>query len=261
MNNFVGVLQFVPNFEIANNFLKNEFCLKDILSYKQEDFKSDKGENVKYDKLEGKILFNSIIKKTCFISCFTMLNEDFFEEKWPYNLKDEVIKNLEKGNVDVYGQKIERPFITINEKFNKLNLEIKEMVESFFRENNIKLGQFYGNKVKYLNLSDYIKEGGKEERFVLSKNPSKNDINRIDIADLDTKEREELKLALEFMYITKLEKYRVQNEYRIMVKSDDPFSNKFLNNDLLKIPIKENLHGYVKVHKHDDIYNLTKNDL
>lgn len=63
------------------------------------------------------------------------------------------------------------------------------------------------------------------------------------------------------MYITKLKKYQVQNEYRIIVKSDNPFSNKFLNNVLLKIPIKENLHGYVKVHKHNDIYNLTKNDL
>lgn len=69
----------------------------------------------------------------------------------------------------MYGKKIEKTFITINEKFNKLNLEIKEMVESFFRENNIKLGKFSGNIVKYLNLSDYIKESVKEELLFLVK--------------------------------------------------------------------------------------------
>lgn len=260
MSPLTGLLQFVPNSEIANKFLKSEFCLKDILSYKQKDFRSDCYNNVKYDDLEGKILTSGIIENCCFISCFTMLNDSFFEENPPYKLKKEVIEGLERGNVNKHGEKILRPFITIK----RANLEhvVNELciqTKYFFNSINYNGARFSTKAVIYLKLEDYLKKGNEAQKKLNNLRLSNEEIELIDTNKLTRQQKIDLCDALKFMYFTKLKKYQVQNEYRMHIIFDDPLPEKYLDNDLLKIPIKKNLHNYIKVH--DDIYNITKYDL
>ncbi|CAM3140642.1 hypothetical protein SAMN04487792_0413 [Lactobacillus bombicola] len=263
MSPLTGLLQFVPNIEIANKFLESEFCLKDILSYKQKDFKSDCCNNVKYDNLEGKILTTGIIEKCCFISCFTMLNDSFFEKNPPYKLKKEIIEGLEKGNVSEYGKMDPRPFITIK----RANVEpvVDELCvqsKSFLKSINYNGPGFSTKAVLYLELEDYLKRGSEAQEKLNNIRSSNEKVELININNLTDQQKTDLCDALKFMYFTKLKKYQVQNEYRMHIISDDPLPEKYLVNGLLRVPIKKNLHNYIKVHKvHDDIYNLTKYDL
>ncbi|MCX8736022.1 hypothetical protein [Lactobacillus sp. B4026] len=272
MSAFTGLLQFVPNIEIANQFLESDFCLKDILSYKKKDFKSDHCNNVKYDNLEGKILTVGIIEKCCFISCFTILKDSFFEEYSPYKLKKEAIEGLERGNVNEHGKKILRPFITIKEaNLKPVDDELNVQTESFFKSNNYNGQHFSANnykgphfsakKVNYLAVGDYLVRGSETQEKLKKIRSSNKKVKRIDTNKLTNQQKSDLCDALKFMYLTKLEKYQVQNEYRMLIISDEPLSEEYLDNDLLRVPIGRSLHNYIKVHKHEDIYNLTKFDL
>lgn len=82
-----NLLQFVPNMKIANDYLKENIFLKDIFSYRKQENKTtlslidNKQDNAKFDELEGRAVNLSILNRSCFISCYSVLREDSFDKK------------------------------------------------------------------------------------------------------------------------------------------------------------------------------------
>lgn len=246
------LLQFVPNMEIAENYLKNNFFLKDILCYN----KINDSKNLKYDNDEGAMLYGKLEPYTCFISCFTILNPSFFYEKG--GLKKTVIDGLNPGNVNKDGEYIERPFITISSKnFLKIIFTLQKVISDYFTKQKIINSGLVTRGVEYLEDNDYDKVAFKcGEKMDKLPHVCLGNKQTSVVTKFDKQQRETYEECMKLLCYTKREFFYTQNEYRFMIVL---YSGK-INNSELEIPIPD-LHDYVKVHKYSDIHKITKNDL
>lgn len=161
-----NLLQFVPNDYIANNYLKTNFYLKDVLCYRkvEEKITGTMVSNLKFDNSEGKTENWSLIQHCCFVSCFTMLSANDFKDG---TLDLDFAEKLKKGNVDNDGNKVERPFITISAKNTQQLLnDLHSQVNDYLKDNNLKGSGLFSRAVSYLNEDDYKKEESNEENNI-----------------------------------------------------------------------------------------------
>ncbi|MFT8824378.1 hypothetical protein [Liquorilactobacillus mali] len=248
------LLQFVPTQEIADNYFKKTFYLKNAIEYREMEEKnvSSSDSNLKFDKLEGKIKNWSILQNCLFISCFTMLsNEDFKTGK----LDPQLIKTLDNGNVDNVGNKSARPFITINaNNLKKLLNNLKCQVDSYLCKNNLNSSGLFTRKVIYLDKTQYEKKSSTLEQMITPLGQF-IDSNTTKIS-LTCENYVLLEKILKHIYLTKLNYFSGQREYRLGVALDDPIEKKEL-----VIPIINDLSNYVRVHSYEAFSNLKLKDL
>lgn len=249
-----NLLQFVPNNYIANNYLKTNFYLKDVLCYRkvEEKITGTMPSNLKFDDSEGKAKNWSLLRHCCFISCFTMLSTNDF--------KDGILdlgfaEKLKKGNVDNDGNRVERPFITISsENTQKLLIDLSNQVNDYLKDNNLKGSGLFSRAVRYLDEDDYKKEELYEENNITNINGVfiNNDTKMI---SRSSRNDSLLKNILQFLYLFKPIYFKDQHEYRLGLTLDDP-----IDVNELFIPIHD-LRKYVKVHPFQDINNLQLEDI
>lgn len=246
------LLQFVPNMEIAQNYLKDNFFLRDILDYNQVS----KNKNSKYDEDEGTMLDEKIEPHVFFISCFTVLNPSFFDEKG--GLKKEVIDGLNLGNVDKDGKTIERPFITISSNnFKQLTCELKSACSVYFKKQNILSSGLATRGVEYLKDSCYNSQSIKYSKKLDELPHSVLGGKRIlAVTQFNKQQKETYEKCMGFLCWTKRCSFFRQNEYRFMIL----LYSKKLRSSELEIPIPD-LHNLIKVHEYSDIYKITKDNL
>jgi len=248
------LLQFVPNDVIANNYLKTDFYLKDVLCYRKVEkmITGTMPPNLKFDDSEGKAKNWSLLKHCYFVSCFTMLSDKDFKDGF---LDPNLVEKLKKGNVDQNGNKVERPFITISAKSSpQLLNDLCKQVGDYLKDNSLKGSGLFAKVVNYLNDEDYKKAELYEENNITKINGIfiNNDtkmISRSSITD------SLLQSILYFLYLVKPAYFEDQREYRMGLTLDDP-----IDVNELFIPIHD-LRKYVKVHKFKDINNLKLGDM
>ncbi len=249
-----NLLQFVPNDVIANNYLKTDFYLKDVLCYRKVEkmITGTMPPNLKFDDSEGKAKNWSLLKHCYFVSCFTMLSDKDCKDGF---LDPNLVEKLKKGNVDQKGNKVERPFITISAKSSpQLLNDLCKQVGDYLKDNSLKGSGLFAKVVNYLNDEDYKKAELYEENNITKINGIfiNNDtkmISRSSITD------SLLQSILYFLYLVKPAYFEDQREYRMGLTLDDP-----IDVNELFIPIHD-LRKYVKVHKFKDINNLKLGDM
>lgn len=271
-----NLLQFVPNMKIANNYLREDIFLKNIFSYRKQENKTtlslidNQQDQLKFDNLEARAVNLSILNRSCFISCYSVLRENFFDEKNQGKLRPEVISGLEGGNIDDFGNPVSRPFITISStRVEKLLNELKQSVDLYYKVHNIKAfnpkkGPFSTHKVEYLNLGDYLVEGLKledEYNMLLPKVLLLDGSSVLSVKNLNKCQKHIVRSLTKFFYCKKPKKFEVQNEYRFLAISEKPIDENLLENNFIKINLLTNLHSCIRVHDHDDIKNLKLSDL
>ncbi|EKK20638.1 hypothetical protein B808_1053 [Fructilactobacillus florum 8D] len=249
-----NLLQFVPNEYIANNYLKTNFYLKDILCYRkvEEKITGTMSSNLKFDDSEGKTKNWSLLRNCYFISCFTMLSTNDFKDGI---LDIDFAEKLKKGNVDNDGNSVERPFITISsENTPKLLNNLSNQVNDYLKDKNLKGSGLFSRAVRYLDEDDYKKEELYEENNITNINGIfiKNDTKMI---SRSSSSDSLLKNILQFLYIFKPIYFKDQHEYRLGLALDAP-----IDVNELFIPVHD-LRKYVKVHSFQDINNLKLEDI
>lgn len=247
----MNLLQFVPNRNIANNYLKSSIYLKDAYSYRKADGKSEELQsgNLKFDDSEGKTSNWSIRKNQLFISCFTAVCANNFSNG---ELKEEFANQLKNGSIDSNGIKVQRPFITVNcnnlKDFigglcNQINKSIKEK-----RVNSS--GAFF-KQIIYLSEEDYHKKEIEQDESASTIRGTVS--GRYKKIYYDDESQNNLHELLTFLYLTKPDRYSAQQEFRLGVAFDDPIPE---NELFIPVQDSQDLHRYVTVHDYEDINHL-----
>ncbi len=261
----LNLLQFVPE-DFIDNFLKRDFYLKDGTSYRNleskivsglnyRDFKKGVVSNTKTDPTEFRTK-NWQTGSSCFISCFTMLDDTDFDTETGI-LDRKIVEEIEKVNVDEKGNRICRPFVTVNsKKFLCFVRDLKNQVDEYLESKKILTRGLAFEQVRYLPEDEYWREDSVQDKNnSVIKGKFKDRLKRVDVGCLSDKDKDLLHDILFFLYCTKLDYFKDQRELRVMVACDDKLSV-----DHLDIPI-DDLSGYVKVHKHDELNSLKLEDM
>lgn len=246
----LGLLQFVPKDEIANNYLKSSFYLRDATYYRESETRTQ--NDLKADETEGVSKNWSILENSFFISCYTFLDSDDFDDGG--KIKDSVVENLERDNYN-HGKLCPRPFITIKDaNVNCLLTRLCWEIYSYTQCHNLKSRGFFFKPISYLSEDKYLAE---EERIEIKINEYSGKVDNSNLKKMDlSKDRDgNLKSILRFLYLTKLNKYSPQKEYRAGVAFDDSLKVGELN-----VPVSD-LSNYVRAHQASEICNLSIENL
>lgn len=246
----LGLLQFVPNDEIANNYLKSSFYLRDATYYRESETRTQ--NDLKADETEGVSRNWSILENSFFISCYTFLDSDDFDDGG--KIKDSVVENLERDNYN-HGKLCPRPFITIKDaNVNCLLTRLCWEIHSYIQCHNLKSSGFFFKPISYLSKDEYL---AKEESIASQIIEYSGIIDKSNLKKMEVSKDKDgnLKSILQFLYLTKLNKYSPQKEYRAGVAFDDP-----LEVSELEIPVRD-LSKYIRVHQAGEINDLSTEDL